>query len=146
MSIASEDLRKMLDEATEGPWVMETVSTSCGVCHKIGPFPPRSWSHASASHACIYDDYPSPATGTDTLISNARLIALAPTLAAEVLRLREALEPFARLLDAAELMGGPSRLTKDDDPLMDITAGKVGQRRITLGDLKRARTTLEAGQ
>jgi hypothetical protein len=39
--------------------------------------------------ACIYDDYPSPPEGTDTMLANARLIASAPDLL-EALELADA--------------------------------------------------------
>ena len=64
---------------TPGPWGMETLRTSCGVCHKIGPWP-HKWRAGRTMSACIYDDYPSPPEGTDTMLANARLIAAAPDL------------------------------------------------------------------
>lgn len=64
---------------TPGPWGMETVRTSCGVCHKVGPWP-HKWRVGDSMSACIYDDYPSPPEGTDTMLANARLIAAAPEL------------------------------------------------------------------
>lgn len=64
---------------TPGPWGMETVRTSCGVCHKVGPWP-HKWRAGSTMSACIYDDYPSPPEGTDTMLANARLIAAAPEM------------------------------------------------------------------
>lgn len=63
---------------TPGPWTMECVRTSCGVCFKVGPL---SEKNGKPVHACIYADYPSPkdyALGED----NARLIAAAPDLLA----------------------------------------------------------------
>lgn len=65
---------------TPGPWGMATVYTSCGVCHKIGPWP-HKWRAGDEMSACIYDDYPSPPHGTDTMLANARLIAGAPEMA-----------------------------------------------------------------
>jgi hypothetical protein len=85
--IETDKLAELRAKATPGPWGMETVRTSCGVCHKIGPWP-HKWRHGSNMSACIYDDYPSPPEGTDTMLANAALIALAPDLAAEVLSLR----------------------------------------------------------
>ena len=65
---------------TPGPWTLETVPTSCGVCHKVGPFPPRR-NDESPRHACLYCDYPSPGNpADDELLANARLIAAAPEL------------------------------------------------------------------
>jgi hypothetical protein len=83
----NDTIRKLLAEATPGPWTMETVRTSCGICHKVGPFQ-HQWRAGDVSHACLYEDYPPCAVGTQVMVANARLIAAAPDLAAEVLRLR----------------------------------------------------------
>jgi len=66
----------ILKDATARPWAFETVRTSCGVCHKIGPWP-HKWRAGEEMSACIYDDYPSPPQGTDTMLANARLIVTA---------------------------------------------------------------------
>jgi len=39
---------------TPGPWRLETVKTSCGICHKIGPFP---GSPGHKHNAYVYVDY-----------------------------------------------------------------------------------------
>lgn len=66
---------------TPGPWNLETVPTSVGICHKIGPFP---ISHRERpTYACVYDDRMSR-TPTPELLANARLIAAAPDLLAVV--------------------------------------------------------------
>lgn len=62
---------------TPGPWTLETVTTQCGICHKVGPFP---WKHGKQNHACIYADYPSDGPIEYELLANARLIAAAPDL------------------------------------------------------------------
>jgi hypothetical protein len=65
---------------TPGPWKFETVLTSVGHCHKIGPFP---WKHDKQNHACIYVNYPNHdgrGLFEDELAANARLIAAAPDL------------------------------------------------------------------
>lgn len=70
---------------TDGPWKLETVKTSCGVCHKIGPFP--SVGARSFTYGCVYED----GTSNWRLLSlgdfshsepyaNARLMAAAPEL------------------------------------------------------------------
>jgi hypothetical protein len=65
---------------TPGPWSLETVRTSSGVCHKVGPFPGRREDHPPR-HACLYADYPSDSNPSDQeLLANARLIAAAPEL------------------------------------------------------------------
>ena len=61
---------------TPGPWVLETVDTSCGKCHKIGPFPRVA---GKDSHACVYVDN-SQWSVAGELTANARLIAAAPEL------------------------------------------------------------------
>ena len=66
---------------TPGPWRMETVRTSCGVCHRVGPFPVPSYANPDRREgwACVYDDYP-PGSGTPHLVANAALIAAAPEM------------------------------------------------------------------
>jgi len=65
---------------TPGPWVLETVKTSVGVCHKVGPFPAKR-EDDKPRHACLYADYPSDFNPADqALLANARLIAAAPDL------------------------------------------------------------------
>jgi hypothetical protein len=62
---------------TKGPWSLETVKTSDGLCHKIGPFP---WKDDRQNHACIYVKYPGAGPIEEELLANARLIAAAPDL------------------------------------------------------------------
>lgn len=75
------------------PWTLETVPTSLGVCHKIGPFP---WRLGRENHACIYVDSTGSAPDTIELKSNAEFIIHATstyyTTQAEVERLRGLLE------------------------------------------------------
>lgn len=71
----------MSNKHTPGPWVIETVPTSVGICHKIGPFPPRRPDDVTPRSACLYADYPSVHNPADNeLYANARLIAAAPDL------------------------------------------------------------------
>jgi len=67
-----------MSKHTLGPWTMQTVRTSSGVCFKVGPFP---WKHGKLNHACIYADYPTPG-GPEYVVAvaNAVLIAAAPDL------------------------------------------------------------------
>lgn len=123
------DLRKLLDEATPGPWVMETVKTSCGTCHKIGPFPRPNYASKKEGWACVYDDYP-PGIGSKDLLANARLIAIAPDLAAALLKAEEALEP---LDDVAQSRAADAPEWRDHDTVSVS---------INIGDLRRARATL----
>lgn len=81
---------------TDGPWTLDTVVTSSGVCHKIGPFP---WKAGKENHACIYVDYPGTGPIEAELLANARLIAAAPELLAALQTLERAIannEPFSR--------------------------------------------------
>ncbi len=71
----------MSAEHTPGPWLLETAPTSCGICHKIGPFP---WRGGKQNHACIYVDHPGTGAETQELEANARLIAAAPDLLAAI--------------------------------------------------------------
>ncbi len=71
----------MSNKHTPGPWVIETVPTSVGICHKIGPFPPRRPDDVTYRSSCLYADYPSGYNPADNeLYANARLIAAAPDL------------------------------------------------------------------
>ena len=83
------DLAQMIadrEAGTPGEWGMKTVRTQCGVCHQIGPWP-HKWRAGTDMSACIYDDYPSPPVGTDTMLANARRIARVPAMEAEIIRL-----------------------------------------------------------
>jgi hypothetical protein len=70
---------EIVAQHTPGPWMLETVRTSSGICHKIGAFPSRG--ARETTYACVYDDglstqlHPTP-----ELLANARLIAAAPDL------------------------------------------------------------------
>ena len=70
-----------MNKHTPGPWALETVPTSVGICHKIGPFPPRRPDDITPRSACLYADYPSSHNpADDELMANARLICAAPDL------------------------------------------------------------------
>lgn len=80
---------------SKGPWLLSTVTTSSGICHKVGPFPPRREDGASR-HACMYSDYNSPCNPADVeLLANAHLIAAAPELYEALLQAQEYLHEFA---------------------------------------------------
>lgn len=68
---------------TPGPWSLETVPTSSGSCHKIGPFPGAG--HRPEVHACVYADgvrigIDEAMPAAQELLANARLLAAAPEL------------------------------------------------------------------
>ena len=70
----------MTHSHTPGPWVMKTVPTSVGHCHKIGPFPSTS-KYREQVHACVYvDGLGLKPEDAPELLANARLIAAAPEL------------------------------------------------------------------
>jgi hypothetical protein len=72
----------MMTKHTPGPWTLETVKTSSGICHKVGPFP---WRPNKQNHACIYVDnhsHDASAPRDQELLANAHLIAAAPELLA----------------------------------------------------------------
>jgi hypothetical protein len=69
-----------MNKHTPAPWILQTVPTSAGVCHKIGPFPPKLGT-STARHACLYADNHSEYNPADKeLLANAKLIAAAPEL------------------------------------------------------------------
>jgi hypothetical protein len=77
---------------------LDTVQTSVGICHKIGPFPPGR-ENGRERNACLYADYPSEFNPADQeLLANARLIASAPDL-------------LAALEDALPELSGAFRIT-----------------------------------
>lgn len=61
---------------TKGPWKLETVKTSIGVCHKIGPLGITT----KIKSACLYDNCYSDKAGDLQLLGDAYLIAAAPDL------------------------------------------------------------------
>ena len=78
---------------TPGPWSVETVPTSCGICHKVGPFPGKR-PDDPPRHACLYADYPSQGNpADDELKANADFIAAChPAAIRELLVERDALK------------------------------------------------------
>lgn len=87
--------REALANVTPGPWVMETVRTSCGTCHRIGPFPRRAYASKPEGWACVYDDYP-PGVGSPDLLANSRFIAAASDLVPAMADRLEAQEALLR--------------------------------------------------
>lgn len=47
-----QNSRELEKGVQDGPWIKETVPTSCGTCHKVGP-------HLESGKGliCLYDDY-----------------------------------------------------------------------------------------
>lgn len=97
MTPAEKAIRAALDAGpTPGPWSVETVPTSCGVCHKVGPFPGKR-PDDPPRHACLYADYPSAGNpADDELMANANFIAAChPEAIRELLAERDALKADA---------------------------------------------------
>lgn len=106
-------------KSTPGPWMLATVPTSIGSCHKIGPFPGAG--HRPHTYACVYADGIRP--GIDDalpaaieLAANARLMAAAPDLA------------MALELIAADADAGNSRLTSGVRMALDAALIKAGRK------------------
>ena len=99
-----EAIKADREAGTPGPWSMETKRTSCGVCHQVGPWP-HKWRAGDSMSACIYDDYPSPAEGTDAMLSNARRIARVPDMEAALLAAAELAVVAERAIKLSQQMG-----------------------------------------
>lgn len=124
MTISTDELRKMLADATPGPWRPGR-----------GPF----FRGESDRLTCrVYTEC--PATEMESYgtlcVENARLIAAVPDLAAEVIRLRKALEPFAKV--AEHDIGYDEADTDVFRPMKLFNRAP----RIRVGDLRRARAAL----
>lgn len=105
-------------KSTPEPWILATVPTSVGSCHKIGPFP--SAGRQPYTYACVYADGIRP--GIDDalpaaieLAANARLMAASPDMAT-------VLEMLAAEADAGTVMI-PSALRLTIDAAL-IKAGR----------------------
>lgn len=68
---------------TQTEWTFQTVKTSCGVCHKIGPF---KYNNGKETSACVYEDYPwtTPHRMSEPE-ANARRIARVPEMEAAII-------------------------------------------------------------
>lgn len=61
-------------------WSVETVKTSVGVCHKIGPLVPGQ---SRPHYACIYDDCGHDSAQNKELLACASMIAVVPAICVE---------------------------------------------------------------
>lgn len=68
-----------MSKHTKGPWRMDTVYTSSGIVHKIGPFP-RSTAVDKIGYACVYVDHPGAGPREEELLANASLMVVAPDM------------------------------------------------------------------
>ncbi len=90
---------------TPGPWKLETVKTSIGSCHKIGSFPKNF--QGDKTYACVYADNINigeekySAVGKE-LLANAKLIASAPTMYAELQSLQQSNKALREVMKQVE--------------------------------------------
>ena len=123
-----------MNKHTPGPWTMETVRTSAGVCFKVGPFP---WKRGELNHACIYADYPSSADHAQCE-ANARLIAAAPDLLAALVAEPEWGERVCRVLGASVALNQHLGAHPAD---VDVLRGPIERRAVTGCGLRTAKTS-----
>ena len=84
------DLRKILDEATPGPWKTHLVDDTT-IIATDGTDVATTCDSANVERSDAYNvEY-------ERMEANARLIALAPDLAAALIKAEEALRPFAEI-------------------------------------------------
>lgn len=62
-----------------GPLSVSTVTTSCGICHKIGPLPKRHHDGREC-YACVYVDYPGGGPVDEAMLRAAHMFAAAPDM------------------------------------------------------------------
>ncbi len=74
-----------------GPLSVSTVTTSCGICHKIGPLPKRHHDGREC-YACVYVDYPGMGPVDEAMLRAAHMFAAAPDM-------YEALQAVADFID-----------------------------------------------
>lgn len=101
MNIEPEKARllALVDAAPKWPLTLESVRTTAGMCHKLGPI---RWKDGKDNHVCIYDDYPGTRGGTPELVALAKLLSAVHDLAALV-RAMEA--EITRLSDRVVAVG-----------------------------------------
>ena len=88
----SRELREILDEATPAPWEYERFDMQLVDCPKATQFWVSGEDERDIAGAAVLPEY------HDQTEKNFTLIALAPQLAEEVIRLREAIEDEIRSL------------------------------------------------
>ena len=77
----ADKLEKLLEKATPDALTVETVATSAGSCHKIGPLPVVGHRHQE-NYACIYAD--SMRVGIDDNLTGSRRLRAFADLFAEL--------------------------------------------------------------
>lgn len=150
------DLQKLLAEATSGPWKQGATLTTAQT---------RRWTAAqmqandAVERQRVFANFDFGDEGRSRVFiaetraeANASLIAMAPELAARVIeleaenaRLREGLEPFARVADVAH-MGLNSRSHISDDSVVHAWVDGNEFYQITLGHFRDARAALKGGE
>ena len=88
MTIATEELRKLVNDATPGPWEARSSRQGCWVSADCDPWTVVGTEDDEGRYGAIKID------------ANAVLIALTPTLAAELITARAKLETAAKMAEA----------------------------------------------
>ncbi len=88
MTIATEELRKLVNDATPGPWEARSSRQGCWVSADCDPWTVVGTEDDEGRYGAIKID------------ANAVLIALTPTLAAELITARAKLEAAAKMAEA----------------------------------------------
>lgn len=95
MTTTTDQLKDLLAKVTPGEWHVDSRETRVDNFGNIQHDPPRIVWPQNESSGSICKCHLRGGGDPDQALSNATLIALAPTLAAEVMRLREALNWIA---------------------------------------------------
>jgi len=93
MTTATEELRKLMSEATPGPWDVASDGRSTAIRKNFHAA--HHMNVCGSVHGYMYAD-----DEKAMLNANARLIAMAPTIAAELITARAKLEAAAKMAEA----------------------------------------------
>ena len=118
-----DELRKLVDEATPGPW---KVAPCHGSLAYIMSELDASIAAVASRYTEKHDEINLPAE------ANASLIALAPDLAREVLALREAAKDAGEMLALCRDM--QAQVAHPEDPLLSQTNTALANLRTVLGE------------
>ena len=88
MTIATEELRKLVNDATPGPWEARSSRQGCWVSADCDPWTVVGTEDDEGRYGAIKID------------ANAVLIAMTPTIAAELITARAKLEAAAKMAEA----------------------------------------------
>ena len=105
MTIATEELRKLVNDATPGPWEARSSRQGCWVSADCDPWTVVGTEDDEGRYGAIKID------------ANAVLIALTPTLAAELITARAKLEAAEKLAEALDVLVNRGPVTKEVNAL-----------------------------